>query len=157
MGWRILTLIGDVGHAGQRPSSLLSSMFMAVPVQQVHQVQWMVPIDNGSMVCKSIRIRMLPGYMQGYSSSSKSIGKAHGIGLVPKVPTMDQTHKMADSHILSMHIVPRQFLLRQEELSRFIWFQPQNKAYCCPFRIGKLETLTISKLSKAEQAVAKDK
>jgi len=28
----------DVGHAGQRPSSLLSSTAMTVPVQQVHQV-----------------------------------------------------------------------------------------------------------------------
>jgi len=51
------------------------------------------------------RIGMLPGYVQSYSSSSKFIGKAHDVGLVSKVPTMDQTHKMADSHTLSMHIV----------------------------------------------------
>ena len=35
------------------------------------------------------RMGTLPGYVQDYSSRSKSIGKAHGIGLVPKVPTMD--------------------------------------------------------------------
>jgi len=41
---------------------------------------------------------------------------------------------------------------------RLIWFQPQNKAYCCSSRLEEVGvTLTISKLSKAEQTVAKDK
>jgi len=44
-----------MGHMGQRPRSLLSSMAMAVPIQQVHQVKWMVPIDDSSMVCESIQ------------------------------------------------------------------------------------------------------
>jgi len=44
-----------VEHVGQRPSSLLSSMATAVPVQQVHQGQWMVLIDDGSMLCESVQ------------------------------------------------------------------------------------------------------
>jgi len=68
------------------------------------------------------RIGMLPGYMQGYSSCCKSLGKAHDVGKVPEVPTMDQTYKMADSDTMSMHIMTRTFLLRQEELSRLVWF-----------------------------------
>ncbi len=36
------------------------------------------------------RIGKLPGYVQGYGSSSMSVlDKAHIIGLVPKVSTMD--------------------------------------------------------------------
>jgi len=104
------------------------------------------------------RIGTLPGYAQDYGSNSKSIGKAHSIGLLPKVPTMDQTHNMADSHTLSMPIVPRLFCLRQEELLRLIWLQPQNEAYCCLSRLEEVSvTLTISLLSKAELTVAKDK
>jgi len=38
------------------------------------------------------------------------------------------------------------------------WFQPWNEAYCCLSRLEEVSvTLTISKLSKAELAVAKGK
>jgi len=68
------------------------------------------------------RIGTLPGYVQNYGSNSKSVGKAQGIGLVTKVPTMDQTQKMADSHTLSMLIMARLFHLRQGKLLILFWF-----------------------------------
>ncbi len=51
----VIISLYDAGHMGQRPRSLLSSMATAGLVQQVCQVQWMVPIDDGSMVCESVQ------------------------------------------------------------------------------------------------------
>jgi len=78
----------DAGHAGQRPRSLLTRMATAGPVQQVHQVQWMVP--------SPYRIGTLAGYVQDYGSSSKSKGKAHGIG--PWYPWTKHTKWLTHIH-----------------------------------------------------------
>jgi len=75
----------DAGHAGQRSRSLLSSMATAVPVQQVHQVQWMVPIDDSSMVRESIQNWNTTRLRAGLQCNSKSVDKALGIGPVSKV------------------------------------------------------------------------
>jgi len=92
--------------------------------------------------------------VQGYGSSSKTIGKAHSIGPVLKVPTMDQTCKTADLHTLCMQNCGKTVIETERTIGTYLVLTPECGLLLL-IQVRKLKiTLTISKLSKAELAAA---